>query len=120
MLDCEKCEYKAFFENHNKKKVKLSDSRIDNIIDEYNHIFNRNIRSSTQIFRKLIAKVLDLGYSMDDFKLVFEFKKAQNEINGNDFISNGWPSHYLKIDTLVRPGNFERYFNEAEQYKKIL
>ncbi len=81
------------------------EKEIDEVIDYFNDIFDKQIRKQTTNHRKRISARLKEGFTVDECKQVIDVKSTDPY-----FIKN---PKFQNIDTLFRPGNFEKYLNET-------
>jgi len=93
---------KAPADNNTVSKYK---KEIDEVIDYFNDIFDKQIRKQTTNHCKRISARLKEGFTVDECKQVIDIKSTDPY-----FIKN---PKFQNIDTLFRPGNFEKYLNET-------
>lgn len=98
-------------EEEKKKKKKPKENKknysaeISTIIDYLNQVVGSNYKSITETTIKLCTKLLNDGYTIDDFKTVVDKKNAEWKDDPE------W-CKYLRPSTLFQSGKFENYLNQ--------
>jgi len=127
MDKCECCKYRIIAEQAKKlfndidipKRPRANNSeqneKIQEVIDIFNETFEKRFKRNSAYDRMIIARLND-GYSLDDFKLVFQYVRWRFETYGTNY--GGFDPRFFQIKTLCRPSNFPAYLDQATEAKE--
>lgn len=108
--DCKR-KIKALIALLNSMCFEVSQDAVNEIIEYFNSKFGKNLKPSTDSYKKLIQARLNEGYTVEDFKKVIDNKAT-------DWEGNAKMAKNLKPSTLFRACHFDEYLNGVTAVNK--